>query len=625
MKTNQKSAMSALMLGAIGVVFGDIGTSPLYSLKQCFTSGASIAINDVNMMGLLSLIFWALTLVVSVKYVVFVMKADNEGEGGIMSLMSLANRVAPRNSKSTLIILGLFGAALFYGDGVITPAISVLSAVEGLELVKPSLSTWILPIAASILFLLFFAQKSGTAKIGRFFGPIMIVWFSVLTLMGIYHIIDNVKILLSLNPYYALHFVATSPKIAFIVFGSIFLVLTGAEALYADMGHFGKKPINQSWFFFVFPSLVINYFGQGAMILKNPKLIDDPFYSMVPHHLVLPLVILSTLATIIASQAVISGAFSMTRQAVQLGFLPRVNIVHTSEKEMGQIYVPFINWSLFICVAALLFIFKSSDNLANAYGMAVVTTMVITNLLLAFVAKYGWKWSNLKVAALICLFLVFDAVFFASNMLKFAAGGWLPVSMGIIIFSLMKVWKSGTDKIHEHNHKHNIDLSIIPHIINDGVARVDGTAIFLSAVSGITPPAFMHNLTHNKVIHENVFFMTFKTANVPYLHKESRLEVEEIAPNFHKVITYIGFKESPDMNKTLKNLSQSEKVKGWVYDEMSTSFFISRETIVSKNKTFSSLKMRMFAWMSRNSVKAGEYFSIPQTRLIELGSQITLD
>lgn len=625
MKTNQKSSMTTLILGAIGVVFGDIGTSPLYSLKQCFTSGANITLNQMNMMGLLSLIVWALMLVVSIKYVVFVMKADNEGEGGIMSLMSLANRVAPKKMKHTLLILGLFGAALFYGDGVITPAISVLSAVEGLELVKPSLSSWILPIASIILFFLFLAQKSGSARIGRFFGPIMVVWFSVLALMGLYHITDNLSILKSFNPYYALYFVYSSPKTAFIVFGSIFLVLTGAEALYADMGHFGKTPINRSWFFFVFPSLILNYFGQGAMILKNPTLVSDPFYSMVPNNMVLPLVILSTLATIIASQAVISGAFSMTRQAVQLGFLPRVNIIHTSEKEIGQIYVPFINWSLFVCVIALLFIFKSSDNLANAYGMAVVTTMVITNLLLAFVAKYGWKWSSLQVGALICLFLVFDAVFFASNMLKFLAGGWLPVSMGLVIFSLMRIWRLGVEQVHFHNREQNVDLSIIPHLLKDDVAHVDGTAVFLSSVSGVTPMAFMHNLKHNKVIHEQVLFLTFKTANVPYLHKENRLEVEEIAPNFHKVITYIGFKETPDMEKTLNNLSHSGKIPIWTYDEMSTSFFISREIIVSRGKKLSGLQMRLFAWMSRNSVKAGEYFSIPQTRLIELGSQVNLD
>ena len=346
---------------------------------------------------------------------------------------------------------------------------------------------------------------------------------------------------------------------------------------------------------------------------------------MVPHDFVLPLVILSTLATIIASQAVISGGFSMTRQAIQLGFLPRLHVVHTSENEMGQIYVPFINWALFICVAALLFIFKSSDNLANAYGMAVVTTMVITNLLLAFVAKYGWKWNNLKVASLICLFLVFDAVFFASNMLKFVDGGWLPVSMGIVIFSLMKIWKSGTEKIHHHNREQNVDLSFLPQMLDDSISRVEGTAIFLSAISGITPTAFMHNLKHNKVIHENVIFLTLKTANIPYVHDENRIEAKALTPGFTQVIAYIGFKESPDMTNVLKVLSKSGKVPNWSYEEMATSFFISRETIVCKAKNWANFKLRLFAWMSRNSIKAGEYFSIPQSRLIELGSQVNLE
>lgn len=625
MQKNHSS--KTLMLGAIGVVFGDIGTSPLYTLRECFKSGTGITLDVNNILGILSLICWSITLVVSIKYVCFVMRADNHGEGGILSLMNLANLVAPRQAKNTLLFLGLFGASMFYGDGMITPAISVLSAVEGMEILSPHLAQYVLPVCFTILLLLFWIQKHGTARVGALFGPVMSVWFMGIALLGIVHIVANPVVLKALNPFYAGLFFYRNPAVSFIIFGSVFLALTGGEALYADMGHFGKKPIGYAWFLCVFPCLALNYLGQGALILDNPKALENPFYSLAPSWALLPLVIMATIATVIASQAVISGAFSMTKQAVNLGYLPHLNIVHTSEKQIGQIYLPFINWSLFIAVSALLFIFKSSDNLASAYGMAVVMTMLITTLLIAFVMRYKWKWQAWKITIFLLTFGVLDSLFLAANSLKFIDGGWIPLVFGSLIFFIMTTWKKGRSLLKQSLSIQNLGIhDFIPALVADPmINRVNGTAVFLSRLEDKTPIAFMHNLKHNKVVHETVIFLSIITEEIPFVTIEDKLKVQNLGGGFYQISAHQGFKERPHVPHLLK-LAQRQHVLGdWQYEEMDTSFFTSSETILpTMGSGMSVWREKIFAWISINSGQAGRYFSIPANRIIEVGTQIQL-
>lgn len=625
MQKNHSS--KTLMLGAIGVVFGDIGTSPLYTLRECFKSGTGITLDVNNILGILSLICWSITLVVSIKYVCFVMRADNHGEGGILSLMNLANLVAPRQAKNTLLFLGLFGASMFYGDGMITPAISVLSAVEGMEILSPHLAQYVLPVCFTILLLLFWIQKHGTARVGALFGPVMSVWFVGIALLGIVHIVANPVVLKALNPFYAGLFFYRNPAVSFIIFGSVFLALTGGEALYADMGHFGKKPIGYAWFLCVFPCLALNYLGQGALILDNPKALDNPFYSLAPSWALLPLVIMATIATVIASQAVISGAFSMTKQAVNLGYLPHLNIVHTSEKQIGQIYLPFINWSLFIAVSALLFLFKSSDNLASAYGMAVVMTMLITTLLIAFVMRYKWKWQAWKITIFLLTFGVLDSLFLAANSLKFIDGGWIPLVFGSLIFFVMTTWKKGRSLLKQSLSIQNLGIhDFIPALVADPmINRVNGTAVFLSRLEDKTPIAFMHNLKHNKVVHETVIFLSIITEEIPFVAIEDKLKVQNLGGGFYQISAHQGFKERPHVPHLLK-LAQRQHVLGdWQYEEMDTSFFTSSETILpTMGSGMSVWREKIFAWISINSGQAGRYFSIPANRIIEVGTQIQL-
>jgi KUP system potassium uptake protein len=626
---NHVTPMKTLMLGAIGVVFGDIGTSPLYAFKECLKPFATNGLIDSQtIIGICSLIFWAIFIVVSLKYVVFVMKADNKGEGGILSLMSLANLVAPLRVKQSLLIIGLIGAATFYGDSVITPAISVLSAVEGMELIQPSFSKFVIPVSFLIILGLFYIQKSGTTSIGKLFGPIMIIWFITLTALGIYNIIQNPIILKAINPVYGISFVLNNPKLAIIIFGSVFLALTGGEALYADMGHFGIKPINLAWFYLVFPSLAINYFGQGALILNNNKLIDNPFYNMAPSWLLIPLVILATAATVIASQAVISGAFSMTKQAIQLGYIPRVHIKHTSDDEIGQIYIPFINWSLFLAVTLLLFTFKTSDNLSAAYGIAVVTTMLVTTILMGFVIRYKWNWNIFQTSIFLIGFLFIDSIFLVSNALKIEDGGWLPLAFAAFIFFIMTTWKAGRKLVFNSLLTNNLDLQeTISSLKNDtNIHTTYGSAVFLNSVVNKTPVSFMHNLKHNHILHENILFLTMNTEDVPYIsEKEDKYEIVELAKGAYQIIAHLGFKEIPNVPNILKSIEGNPILNGWTYNEMDTSFFLSRETIVSMPGSGMNIwREKFFSWLSKNSTKAAEYFNIPSNRVVELGAQVCI-
>ncbi|MGB2831650.1 MAG: KUP/HAK/KT family potassium transporter, partial [Methylotenera sp.] len=528
--SGSKSKLSAVTLAALGVVFGDIGTSPLYTIKEVFSVGEHpVPLNEVNMLGILSLIVWALIMVVSVKYVAFIMRADNRGEGGIMALLALASQKAAGDHKKLrmIMLLGILGACMFYADGMITPAISVLSAVEGLELAAPILHPMILPITLLVLFGLFWAQSQGTALVGAFFGPIMLLWFSTLAVLGILGIAENPAVLHALNPYYAFKFFAVSPWIAFVALGAVVLSVTGAEALYADMGHFGRFPIRLAWFGFVLPALILNYFGQGALVLLHPETVKNPFYLLAPEWMLYPLIVLATLAAVIASQAVITGAFSVSRQALQLGYLPRMHVEHTSESEEGQVYMPRVNWGLMIAVMVLVLSFKSSGNLAAAYGIAVTGDMVITTLLAGIVFHHRWGWSKLRTGALVALFLTVDVAFFSANVLKIPDGGWVPLVLGMVIFTLMLTWKTGRAMV--YTRLKNEAMELAPFIEAIGAhppARVAGNALFLTPNPDGVPHAMLHNLKHNKVLHEKVVILTVKFLDFPHSSTEERVSVE---------------------------------------------------------------------------------------------------
>lgn len=624
---NKKNTMSALMVGSIGVVFGDIGTSPLYAFKECLKPFADgLSITSDNIYGICSLIFWCITLIVTLKYVMFVMKADNKGEGGILALVSLADRVTPAKFTKYIWIMGLIGAATFYGDSVITPAISVLSAVEGIGKIQSSLSHFIMPISISIIFILFLFQKFGTQAVGKLFGPIMIVWFLVLAGLGIYHIIDQPMVMLSLNPYYALKLTFLKPQLALIIAGAVFLTLTGAEALYADMGHFGSQPIKLSWFLLVFPCLILNYLGQGAMILKSPALLDNPFYNMAPEGFLIPLVILSTLATVIASQAVITGAYSMTKEAIQMGYCPRLNIVHTSENEKGQIYIPFVNWLLFVLVIALMLAFKNSDALSSAYGIAVVTTMFVTTVLMSLVLRYKWKWNKTKVIAFLALFLSMDIFFVTANFVKIIDGGWVPLVFAAIIFMTMTTWKTGRRLVFESVKASNLDIKeFVESLMQSNIHKTYGTAIYLNSVAGKTSIAFMHNLKHNHIIHEKNIFVTFKTVDYPFVKEEKIFEIHKLTEHFYQIVINVGFKEHSDLPAMLKKLNKCKELDGWEYNELDVSFFLSRETIISTpGKGMLPIREHYFSWMSKNATKAADFFKIPSNRVVELGAQVEI-
>jgi KUP system potassium uptake protein len=616
-------AMAALTLAALGVVYGDIGTSPLYALKEVFHAG-HVPASAQNVLGILSLIFWTMTIVVSLKYVLLILRADNNGEGGLIAMLALAtNAVQDRPQlRQVLMTVGLFGTAVFYGDGVITPAISVLSAVEGLEVAAPALHTWVTPLTLLVLTGLFAVQRFGTGGIGKFFGPITLVWFIVLVLLGLPHIWSNPGVLLALSPSYAFVFAAEQPMIAFVSLGAVVLCVTGGEALYADMGHFGKRPIRIAWYGLVMPALVINYFGQGAMLLQNPEAVENPLFLMAPSWARLPLVFLATAATVIASQALISAAFSVTKQAIQLGILPRMAIKHTSVRDTGQIYVPFINWSLYIFIVLAVAMFKTSSNLASAYGIAVTLDMTITTVMTFFVIRYGWKYPLLPCLLATGFFFVIDIVFFASNLLKLLAGGWFPIVIGIGMFTLMLTWIQGRKLMAVRLREDAIDLkSFLDSVLMSPPARVEGTAVFLSAQKGMTPNALMHNLKHNKVLHAYNLFVTVRHLEVPWVGFDKRIEIESLGHDCWQVVLNFGFKNDPDVPAALKLLED----RGIPLEDMETSYFLSRDIVIPGIGGGMSLwRERLFASMHRNASAAADFLNLPSNRIVELGAQVNI-
>ncbi len=616
-----------LTIASIGMVFGDIGTSPLYALKESFSSAHGIPMSTYSVFGIISLLFWSMVIVVSIKYVLFILRADNNGEGGILALMALSLRSDKNNTNSSnsrwIFLFGIFGACMFYGDAIITPAISVLSAVEGLEIAAPSLSSYILPITFIILIFLFFIQKYGTDKIGKFFGPITLLWFIVLTLLGINQIILYPKILAAANPIYAFDFLTLHTREGFIVLGAVFLVLTGAEALYADMGHFGIKPIRRAWLFIVMPALMLNYFGQGALLILNPKAASNPFYNMVPDLLQIPIIILATLATTIASQAVISGAFSLTAQAIQLGYLPRMNILNTSKLKKGQIYIPVINWLLLLLVLILVFIFQSSENLAAAYGIAVATTMIITTMLAAVVMQKVWQWNHVYVKIITCIFILIDLMFFSANAMKIFDGGWLPLVVGIFLSFIMLTWHKGKNLLKLRGAKQGVHLrDFLDVLIQRPPHRVDGIAIFLCADIQSVPVALLHNLKHNRVLHKNTFFVHLNTKDIPKVEEKDRFKLESLGNGLYIMDAEYGFMEKPDLLELLK---LSEQHLNFKFDIMDTSFFLARESVIPSNIPGMSIwREGIFSWMHRNAAKPSDFFHIPANRVVELGTKVEI-
>lgn len=619
------SSTPMLTLGALGVVYGDIGTSPLYALRECFRGPHAIALSQTSVLGVLSLIVWSLILVISIKYCLFVLRADNNKEGGILALMSLAlprRDFVKSRSIDAVLALGIFGAALLYGDGIITPAISVLSAVEGLKYVTPVFVPYILPITAAIIITLFLMQKHGTARIGKAFGPIILLWFTVLGVLGIKGILQMPGVLVAFNPVYAYEFFAAQPWQGFVALGSVCLVVTGGEALYADLGHFGRKPIQLGWFLVALPALVLQYFGQGALILENPAAIENPFYLMAPSWGLYPLVGLATLATIIASQALITGAFSLSQQAARLGYLPRIRITHTSEETIGQVYVPFINWSLLFGTLFLVFEFGSSSALAAAYGIAVTGTMVITTTLCYIVIVKRWGWSRWVAVPIVLFFLTIDGSFFAANFLKIKDGGWFPLVLGLIIFILMTTWKKGRKILSNRLISASVPLEqFLERSLPSVQARIPGVAVFMSAVSKGTPSALAANFIHNRVLHQRVVILTIQTEEKPYVLENERLEIEHIADGFYRIIAKYGFMESPNVPALLQRAGD----KGLAIDIADVTFFLGRETVIAtKNPGMALWRERLFSFMSRNAQRATDYFQIPASRAIEIGSVVEL-
>ncbi|HOY70620.1 MAG TPA: potassium transporter Kup [Methylotenera sp.] len=623
--SNQSKSVAALALGAIGVVYGDIGTSPLYTVKEIFGESTGIALNHVNIIGAISAIFWLLMLVVTLKYVVLVLRADNRGEGGVMALLALAVSSASAKPlrKKILLGLGVFGAALFYGDSILTPAISVLSAVEGLELIAPSSKSFILPISIAILIALFMFQKYGTDTVGKLFGPIVMAWFVTLGTIGVSHILRNPEILQALNPLYAFHFLADRGAGVFLAVGAVVLAITGAEALYADMGHFGKPAIRIAWTALVLPGLALNYLGQGALLLATPAAVSNPFYLSFPQELLIPAVVLATLATIIASQAVISGAYSITQQAIQLGFLPRMQILHTSASESGQIYIPAINWLLLVAVIITCISFQNSSAIAAAYGIAVTGTMLITTILTYFVLRYNWKYPLWLSLGATSMFILLDVMLLASCSVKFFKGGWFPVALAICMVMMMWTWKQGREILLKNMHENDPKLEdFVKSLHNNIKPRVERTAVFLCRNPETVPQALMHNLKHNQVLHQTNIILSVVFAEAPTVPLDARLEVNEIGAGFWKVVVHFGFMENPNIPKALAQLQLSQES---TIDPFTTSYFASRETIVSgPGGKMAKWRDDLFGFMSRNAGSVVSYFNIPSNSVIELGARVNI-
>ncbi|MGN2249228.1 potassium transporter Kup [Frateuria edaphi] len=616
--------LAALALGAVGVVYGDIGTSPLYTIKEVF-GPRGVAATPPNVLGGLSLVFWSLVIVVSLKYLLFIMRADNKGEGGIMALMALAQRSVRQRplAMSVVAVLGIFGAALFYGDGVITPAISVLSAVEGLEVAAPGLAHWIVPLTMLVIGTLFALQRHGTARIGAVFGPVCVAWFLSIASLGVWGIAQQPAILKAVSPTYGVAFFLNNRVEAFFALGAVVLAVTGTEALYADMGHFGRRPIRLAWFAFVLPALLLNYFGQGALVLAHPEAIANPFYHLVPRALLYPMIGLATAATVIASQAVISGAFSMTREAMQLGYMPRMRVVHTSEEMSGQVYVPFINKVLLVLIAAAVIGFGSSDNLGSAYGVAVTGTMVITTLLALIVARYQWRWPWWAICGTGAGLLLVDLGFFSANIIKIESGGWFPLALGLAVFVVLTTWRRGRTLLQRGIQLDGLELGpFIANLAEHPVPRVPGTAVFMTANNALVPHALLHNLKHNKVLHERNVLLTVQTLDAPRAEPEEQLELTRLEDGFGCLILRVGFAEDPDVPRLLARCQRL----GEHFDLMDTTFFLSRETVVAtpERSGMALWRENLFVFLARNAMPATAFFGIPGNRLIELGAQVEI-
>ena len=625
--SHPQQSRAALTLAALGVVYGDIGTSPLYAVKETFNPGHGIPLLTENILGGISAIFWALMIVVSIKYVTLIMRANNRGEGGVMALLALASSYVKDRPRLHVFIMftGLFGAALFYGDAVLTPAISVLSAVEGLEVGTVALKPYVLPVSMGVLFVLFVFQRYGTAAVGALFGPVTVAWFLALGAAGIYGIVRHPGILNALNPLHAFRFVTQHGIASFIVLGAVLLAFTGAEALYADMGHFGKGPIRVAWFGMVFPALVLNYLGQGALLMANPEAIENPFYLQFPSWAIYPMVALATAATVIASQATISGTYSLTRQAIQLGYLPRMSVVQTSAKEIGQIYMPGINWLLLLVVLAAVLGFGSSTNLASAYGVAVTGTMLVTTMLTFFVIRHGWGYNLFLCVAATGFFFIVDAAFFTSSLLKVREGGWFPLVLGAGAYILMLTWREGRDILFRRVRGSAVPLKpFLDALFREPPTRVSGTAVFLTATPDVVPHALLHNLNHNKVLHERVVFLTVVVKEVPWVPFSERVNIEPLGHDSYQITLNFGFKNRTDVSQALTELCAD---RGLEFNMMETSFFLSRETLIPSVAIPGGMALwreRLFATMARNAGSAVEYLNIPTNRVIELGTQVEI-
>lgn len=621
--THQKSA-AATVLAALGIVYGDIGTSPLYTLKESFAA-SHMGVNETGVLGFVSLIIWSLILIVTLKYVLFILHADNKGEGGVVVLMQLAGRHLQGKYAKFILFIGLSGTALFFGDAVITPAMSVLSAMEGLSVVNPAFEHWVMPLALGVIVGLFAIQKQGSARIGALFGPVMLLWFSVLASAGIYQIVQYPEVLRAINPYYGLHFATHHGWSGFISLGAVVLSVTGAEALYADMGHFGRKPIQTAWLGLVLPALALNYTGQGALLLRQPKAIENPFFLSVPEWGLIPLIILATAATVIASQAVISGAYSLIRQAIQLGFAPRMQIQHTSDTEIGQIYVPTVNWMLLATVVTIVLTFRNSSNLAAAYGIAATGTMILTTIMFSVVMWKNWRWPKLVVIALTVTFFTFDVTFLASNLMKIPAGGWFPLLIASILVFTFSTWYSGRLLMQHRQANRDLDLAFfIDNLIEYPPQTVSGNAVFMISNPNAVPPALLHNLKHNKVLHENNILLTIRTEEVPYINENERLSITKLNPRFTRIVAHYGFKETPRIRKIMSAARQHDIE----LELMNTSFFLSRDSLritsVTPEGHMHRIRTRFFRWLYKNSTPITDYYRIPGNRVVEMGSQLDL-
>ncbi|MFN3072012.1 potassium transporter Kup [Acinetobacter sp. TY1] len=623
--TAKKAALPAITLAALGVVFGDIGTSPLYALRQCFIS-AHIAINESTVLGILSLIFWCMMLTISFKYITVIMKADNNGEGGIMSLLALnlrSTRIAD-NKKIFLIALGFIGASLFFGDGIITPAISVMSAIEGLSIATPIFNQWLMPIAIGILTGLFLVQRHGTGTMGKFFGPVTLAWFVAIGVIGLNSIFQTPYVLAMISPHWAISFIYHQPFVAFIAMGAVILTMTGGEALYADMGHFGRIPIKLAWFTVVLPALLLNYAGQGALLLRDPAAIENPFYLLIPEWALYPMIGLATAAAVIASQAVITGVFSMANQAIQLRYLPRLTVQHTSDVEQGQIYLPFINWVLYISILLLILIFQNSANLASAYGVAVTMTMLCDTILIAILAYGFWRWPKWKVALFAIPFLLIDLVFIASTSLKIISGGWVPILIGVIAFCILMTWKDGREIVFNRLSKDSLSLELFIKSVSlsSETIFVPGDAIFLTGNPNIVPHAMLHNIKHNKVLHERNMMVTVITRDVPYVTNQERIRVEVLDDRFQRIYVYYGFKDQPNIPDALELAYQQLNIR---FDMMRISFFISRDRLIhTVGDGMAPWREKLFISMQRNTSPVSDFYQIPPNRVVEMGSQIEI-